>query len=228
MLDPNAKVTPISDSDAGAALTVAWVNATGRVPPEQIGVYLLALIWVETGRGTSVIRYNFGNLSAGGYVGGNEVISFRPFWRPDWFYNAANATHDRMLMGQAPSAFRAYDTAEAGMRAFVGLLRTNRYRPVLDAAMADSPEGFAQALHDTGYSKDYNSSHGATFRSLVAGFRAKQYFAAFKGEPLDPPSAAVAQSTPPKKSSGAGWLLAALAAVAGGAAYLYSRRKGRA
>jgi hypothetical protein len=143
-------------------------------------VYLLALLWVECERG-KVIANNFGNLASAGYAknsDGNWVeVAWWPgnYWRPGWEASPPTERwadlHARMVAGEAPSAFRAYPSKTAGVRAFVKLLQDSRFHDVIAAARRDSPEAFVQALHDSGYSQDYNAAHVPTFRSLVAEIR---------------------------------------------------------
>lgn len=118
---------------------------------------LLALVWVETGRG-GVLNNNPGNFSAGASWSGDA-------WRPPWFLDSAHPTHARMLAGEAPSAFRSYSTMGAGFADFArGLLKT--FPTVVAAAATGDPASFVRALHDSGYSRDYAAKHIGTFASL--------------------------------------------------------------
>jgi hypothetical protein len=165
-------VTPVSLEEARASLSVV-------IPADWAGnvlLYVLALLWVECKRGQAVIQHNFGNLAAGGYSKGVDVAWWTgAHWRPGWYESPPTeryaALHEKMLRGEAPSAFRAYQTREKGVAGFVGLLRDARFRGVIQAARNDDPEAFVQALHDSGYSKDYGAAHVPTFRSLVAELR---------------------------------------------------------
>jgi hypothetical protein len=208
--DPSNEVpavaTPVSLDEARALLfAVAPSSWAGNVL-----VYLLALLWVECGRGARVIAHNFGNLAAGGYAKNKagEWVDVAwwtgSYWRPDWYASPPEerwqSLHERMLRGEAPSAFRAYPGPTDGVRAFVRLLSDPRFAGVLTAAREDSPEAFVQALHDSGYSKDYKAAHVPTFRALVAEIRAK-------APGLAPEPKAV--------ETGSGLLLGAAAAAAG-------------
>jgi len=154
--------TPVDVDTMRAALDVA---APLWTPLQKL--WALCLIWVETGRGRSLIQYNVGNLASGGFSGGVDVPWWSgSYWRPAWYDNSGSPLHAKMLAGQAPSAFRAYDDLTAGVRAFVELLSKPKYSPVLAAAAADSPEQFVTQLNACGYSKDYTSAHVPTFRSL--------------------------------------------------------------
>lgn len=123
----------------------------------QAATLLLALVWVETGRG-NVINNNPGNFSAGASWSGEA-------WRPPWYLDTSHPQHARMLAGQAPSAFRSYPTLAAGFEDFaVGLVRT--FPTVLAAAATGDPAAFVRALHDSGYSRDYTAAHIGTFSAL--------------------------------------------------------------
>lgn len=164
--------TPMSMPDVRALLAQTWADLTATELD-----YFEALIWVETGGGKSLKQQNFGNLSAGGFYSGSEHLNFPTYWRPPWYVDAGGlgaltATRDKMLAGQAPSAFRAYATPTAGMAGYVKLLAAARYAPLRAAAGQDSVESFVDALASTGYSKDYGSKHYATFRAILAQIRA--------------------------------------------------------
>ena len=124
---------------------------------------LLALIWVETGRG-HVLNNNVGNITASDAWPGGA-------WRPPWFSDVTNPLHARMLAGQAPSAFRAYDTLTDGFADFAATLK-HTFPTVLAAAATGDAAAFVNALHNSRYSTDYNASHIPTFRDLSAQFAA--------------------------------------------------------
>lgn len=160
------RTTPVS-------LAALWeaVKADGRVrgwgPTET--VLHAALAAVETRQGQSIQNNSPGNVSAGGYYNGTERITWGgDYWRPGWFSDASMPLHTSMLLGQAPSAFRAYNALNDGMRDWSGLLMKTGYAPLRQAAQSGDVDRYVQALHDTGYSKDYSvASHGGTFRSIV-------------------------------------------------------------
>lgn len=170
---------------------------------------LLSLVWVETGAG-GLMNFNAGNISAGERFAGNA-------WRPPWFNLAlvealpegANKTrlretHFRMLAGQAPSAFRAYSSAAEGFADFARVLGA-QFRSVLEAAATGRAAAFVTALHDSGYSRDYNAAHIPTFVKLQHQF-----------EPL------VAHLPAGGAAAGVGVLLAALAGL-----YALNRHRSR-
>lgn len=128
---------------------------------------LLALIWVETGRG-HVVNNNVGNITASDAWPGGA-------WRPPWFAPSTDPhlaeLHARMLAGQAPSAFRAYDSLPEGFADFARVLQ-HTFPSVLEAARTGDAAAFVSALHDSRYSTDYNARHIPTFRDLAAHFAA--------------------------------------------------------
>lgn len=126
---------------------------------------LLALIWVETARG-HVVNNNVGNITASDAWPGGA-------WRPPWFAPSSDPhlaeLHARMLAGQAPSAFRAYDSLPEGFADFARVLQ-HTFPSVLEAARTGDAAAFVSALHDSRYSTDYNARHIPTFRDLSAKF----------------------------------------------------------
>ncbi len=126
---------------------------------------LLGLIWVETGRG-NLLNWNAGNITASDKWPGDA-------WRPPWFESSSNPhlaeLHERMLNGQAPSAFRAYDSAAQGFADFAGTLK-RQFPSVLAAAATGDATAFVGALHDSGYSRDYRAVHIGTFAQLQHQF----------------------------------------------------------
>ena len=147
--------TPISAEHARDALVAAMPGID-----RESAALLLSLIWVETGRG-NLMNHNAGNITAG--------LSWQGLaWRPPWF-STPGPLHDRMLAGTAPSAFRAYNSATEGFADFVHVLQ-HQFKSVLDAAASGNPALFVQALHDSGYSRDYNLTHIPTFAQLRESF----------------------------------------------------------
>lgn len=163
--------TPIAAAAAAAAVRRAYVQTFGREPSRTAFPLLMALVWIETGRGKSVQNHNFGNITAGKSWPGDA-------WRPPWFdFDGGTAIternthlHEEMLKGRAPSAFRAYDTPEAGALDFVRTLRTS-FPEVLEAAELGEPDGFRVALSRK-YSGDYkNPKSTPTLAQLQAEFQ---------------------------------------------------------
>lgn len=182
--DPSKEVpavaTPVSLDEARASLSLVAPSDWSGI----VFVYVLALLWVECARGRAVIAHNCGNLAAGGYAKNKagEWVDVAwwtgSYWRPGWYASPPEARyqdlHERMLRGEAPSAFRAYPSREAGVRSYVKLLADKRFAGVIAAARRDDPKAFVEALRDSGYSKDYGAAHVPTFRSLVAELRGSE------------------------------------------------------
>jgi hypothetical protein len=176
-LDPALEV-PMTATPVTMPVVMAAIDAAAPGWTELESNYAVALLWVESGGGLQIYQHNWGNQFAAGYVNGVESTSYTGrYWRPPWYAMPPEARYaslnEKMLAGQAPSAFRAYASDAAGLAAFVSLLSSARYAPLKAPADADDPAAYAQALHDTGYSKDYNSTtHGPTFRALVDQIKA--------------------------------------------------------
>lgn len=151
-----AVVTPISAEHARDALAAAMPGID-----RESASLLLSLIWVETARG-HMMNWNAGNITASAAWAGDA-------WRPPWFAPSEDprlaALHERMLAGTAPSAFRAYNSATEGFADFAHVLQ-RQFASVLEAARSGNPAAFVQALHDSGYSRDYTLAHVPTFAQL--------------------------------------------------------------
>jgi hypothetical protein len=146
--------TPEEPEAATRLVSDAWQSVLGRRPTVTELALVMALVWIETSRGTAIQNHNLGNITA--------APSFRgDAWRPPWFdlEGGTAATdrnielHEAMLRGEAPSAFRAYPTAEAGAADFVRTLRGS-FPEVMAAASVGSVDGFRAALAQR-YSRDY-------------------------------------------------------------------------
>jgi hypothetical protein len=152
--------TPITAEQAKVALVAAMPGID-----RETGTLLLALVWIETARG-HLMNNNAGNISAGPQWPGDA-------WRPPWFEVTPASSahlvelHDRMLHGQAPSAFRAYGSLLAGFQDFAHVLQ-HQFKSVLEAAKTGDARAFVTALHDSGYSRDYSPAHVPSMTALQA------------------------------------------------------------
>lgn len=162
--------TPLTASNAAAAVVRAYREVFGDDPTKRVLVALLSLVWIETAQGTAVKNNNFGNISAGRNFAGDA-------WRPPWFdFDGGTAVteqninlHERMLRGEAPEAFRAYATEELGARDYVRVLRAS-FPEVLAAAELDDADAFRVALSQK-YSQDYRDPRAtATLQSFFDEF----------------------------------------------------------
>jgi len=160
--------TPITVDTAAYALVEA-AKATALELTRPGALLLLALVWVETGRGKSTIRSNVGNLMARGYRNGSEYSVWpHDYWRPEWFADESHRLHAKMLVGGAPSAFRAYSSLVDGMGDYVALLK--RKPSLVAAANRGDVKDFVDVLAST-YSPDYGTQHENTFMQLTDEFR---------------------------------------------------------
>lgn len=161
--------TPITPEQAKVALVAAMPGID-----RETGSLLLALVWIETARG-HLMNWNAGNISAGERWPGLA-------WRPPWFELTPASSpklvelHERMLHGTAPSAFRAYGSLLEGFQDFARVLRA-QFASVLTAAATGDARTFVQALHDSGYSRDYSPAHVPGMTALQAELG--QQFAGF-------------------------------------------------
>jgi hypothetical protein len=148
-------------------LIEAAFNVLGRRITPQQRVNLAALAAIETSRGKSVQNGNVGNISAGPSFSG-------PVWRPPWFEVDASSPprmlelNRAMLEGRAPSAFRAYDSVQAGAVDFARLLLSTPYAPLMRAANGNDVDAFRRELAQR-YSADYkNAAATRTLEQLRA------------------------------------------------------------
>lgn len=165
MIEVPVKKTPITKEQALSGLMYAWGYGLTR----EIARGILSLIWIETANGKSLNNKNPGNISASSkYIG--------KVWRPSWYFEPTPETppkivslHSLMLKGQAPSAFRAYDTLSQGFEDFVSQLK-HTFPEVVEAAKSGTPDDFRIALSKK-YSHDYrNPASTKTFESLWSTF----------------------------------------------------------
>lgn len=132
-------------------------------PTQEANLAVLACI--ETGRGQSTQNFNIGFISAAPSYP-HEVF------RPPWFDPPTSNTparyrhlHAEMKAGRAPSAFRAYSSAEEGAEDFARVL-LSQHQNVLEAAKVVNPDLLRRELAKA-YSKDYaNPKHTETFARL--------------------------------------------------------------
>lgn len=181
--------TPLSQSATKAALEEALGDESIAATVDIVAL-LAALIWIETGAGRSCQNFNVGNITASASFPGNA-------WRPPWFESDPEASprnrdlHEKMLRGQAPSAFRAYGELDEGMRDFVHRVKVD-FPEVLASAATGDPDAFRIALSRK-YSHDYaNIEATRTLASVMKDF----------GGSPKAPRAAGSASSPPESDSG--------------------------
>jgi hypothetical protein len=178
--------TSLTAPAAAGELVAAYKAVTARPPALALAELNLAHQWLETKATRSMWRFNWGNLSAGGFVDGVERLAWKgDIWRPPWFELAADASpemvalHEKMLAGKAPSAFRAYPGHPEGAQGYVKLLQRPGFAALLRAGQSGNPTAYAQAVVDTGYCRDRNCQPdrmGPALAELVARFRRENVF----------------------------------------------------
>ncbi|MEB2312625.1 MAG: hypothetical protein OZ921_06565 [Sorangiineae bacterium] len=128
--------TPLEPGEAARALSRAWREVTGAEPsPHTLGA-LYAQWALETGRGRSMIGFNFGNLKGVG-PGGKSTLMM------------TGEGHGRSAR-QVRARFRAYDGVDEGARDYVQTL-ARKFPRSFAAARAGDTSGFAEALAREGY-----------------------------------------------------------------------------
>ena len=125
----------LSEKDAQAQLSGAWLAVVGE-PPARGTAQLLTAHWaLETDAGRAMPGHNFAGIKAGPKAPGALLETTE----------GHGATRR-----EVSARFRVYDSPEAGARDYVNLLKT-RYPAALEAARVGDSPGFAQALAAGGY-----------------------------------------------------------------------------
>jgi hypothetical protein len=172
--------TPITPEESLRAVSQAWPSVFGApATPLELSL-ILALVWIETARGTRCFNWNVFNITAGD-TNPNDA------WRPPWFDfdGGTNVTdrnvqlHELMLKGKAPKAFRSYTSIDAGALDGVRELKA-RYPKVVAAAATGDADSFRAALAEL-FSPDFSNPHAT---DTLAQFQ--NQFLAVQGEPQRP------------------------------------------
>lgn len=143
--------TQLSTAQASSALRTAWEQTVGR-PPSDRTLSILVGQWAhETGRGASMLNYNFGGIKGTGPSGMSAVYQTREGW---------GETEVRVR-----DQFRAYGSAEEGATDYVSLL-ARRYPDAIGAAERGDPRSFVQALKARGYFTGNEASYIKSVTSL--------------------------------------------------------------
>jgi hypothetical protein len=123
-------------------------------PPRPETLSILVGQWAhETGRGASMLNYNFGGLKGAGPSGQSAAYVTREG-------SGDNATH-------GVARFRAYGSAEEGARDYVSLL-ARRYPDAVRAAEQGDAAGFVRGLKARGYFTDDEAAYSKSVQSLAA------------------------------------------------------------
>jgi flagellum-specific peptidoglycan hydrolase FlgJ len=154
--------TRLSGDEAASALGLAWQRARGQAPTPGTLSILVGQWAHETGRGASMLNYNFGGIKGTGPSGLSTVYGTHEG-------SGAETVHIQ-------DRFRAYGSAEEGAGDYLDLL-VRRYPDAVHAAEREDPVGFVKALKARGYftgdENDYIKSVSALAdQALNAGFDA--------------------------------------------------------
>ena len=141
-VEPNR--TPVTPVAIREALARAWTRATGAPPSSGVLDAITAQANLETGRGTSMVQYNFGGIKGVGPTG----LSTR----------ASTIEVEGGKTKHIVDGFRAYDSLDAGALDYVRLVR-GQFGAALARADAGDLDGFAHELKVAHYytadEKDY-------------------------------------------------------------------------
>lgn len=159
--------TRLSGEQAAAALRSAWTSVRGTPPSDETLSVLVGQWAHETGRGASMLNYNFGGIKGTGPSGLSIAASTR---------EGFGAEQQRIT-----ARFRAYGSAEEGARDYVSLL-ARRYPDAVQAAEGGDARGFVQALKARGYFTDDEAAYAKSVQSLAARARSAGFGALGAGE----------------------------------------------
>lgn len=153
-------ITKISTDEALSALAYGYRRQTGRIPARPVLALMGAQWALETWRGKSLHRFNFGNIKAPQDYEGfycqfrcNEIID----GKVKWF----DPPHPQCN-------FRAYQSANDGAADYVEFLATRpRYAKAWAAMQTGDPVLFVRELKLAGY---FTADEAAYRRSVVSIF----------------------------------------------------------
>ena len=145
--------TRLAGDEAARALRAAWTEVRGT-PPSDETLSILVGQWAhETGRGASMLNFNFGGIKGTGPSG--LCASYNTH---EGFGESAVRVVDQ---------FRAYESAEEGARDYVGLL-ARRYPDAVGAAERGDVQGFVRGLKARGYFTDNEATYMKSVQSLAS------------------------------------------------------------
>ena len=170
--------TPLTGGEAASALSKAWQAVTGQAPNPKLLSVLVAQWAHETGRGESMLNYNFGGIK--GVSPSGLSAAYRTH---EGSGETARVTTDR---------FRAYRSATEGAVDYVRFLRA-RFPAALDAAQTGDATGFVHELKRAGYFTDNEVDYTRSITDLAR--RAEQSGFDSVGAPANRSGAAPATHT---------------------------------
>lgn len=151
-------------------LVATWKNQTGSLPSREVAELLLAQVFLETDWSRSMWRYNWGNITAGSSWTG-------AIWRPPWYELTPESDardrdlNSKMLVGKAPSAFRAYSSHQEGAADYVRIL-LRQFKSMVAAAETGNPDIFAEAVRASRYCPDCGTKFDRSIRSMQSQIHA--------------------------------------------------------
>lgn len=155
-----AQRTRLSGEQAANALSQAWQERFGE-PPSQGTLSILVAHWShETGRGESMLNYNFGGIKGSGPSGLSAAYKTR---------EGFGENEQRIV-----ARFRAYESATEGARDYVDLL-ARRYGDAVDNAAREDAPGFVRALKQKGYFTGEEQAYVRSVSSLAAQAQARGF-----------------------------------------------------
>lgn len=168
-----AERTRLTGSQAAEALASAWEDRVGS-PPSERTLSILVAHWAhETGRGESMLNYNFGGIKGTGPSGLSAAYRTREGF----------GEHEVRITDR----FRAYTSAEEGARDYVDLL-VRRYDEAVQRAANEDPEGFVRSLRAKGYFTGEEQAYVRSVMSLANQALARG-FDAIGASPAEPAAA---------------------------------------
>jgi hypothetical protein len=148
-----AQKTPLTGGEAAEAIESAWTHVMGT-PPSKDTLAVLTAQWAhETGRGKSMLNFNFGGIKGTGPSGLSAAYGTKEGW-------GASEVH-------ITDRFRAYRSAEEGAKDYVNLL-ANKFPKAIEAAKAGDPQAFVKALKERGYFTGNEAAYAHNVASLSA------------------------------------------------------------
>jgi hypothetical protein len=155
-----AQRTRLSGEQAASAIAQAWQERFGE-PPSQGTLSILVAHWShETGRGESMLNYNFGGIKGSGPSGLSAAYKTR---------EGFGENEQRVV-----ARFRAYESATEGARDYVDLL-ARRYGDAVDNAAREDAPGFVRALKAKGYFTGEEQAYVKSVASLAAQAQARGF-----------------------------------------------------
>jgi flagellar protein FlgJ len=155
-----AQRTRLSGEQAANAISQAWQERFGEAPSQGTLSILVAHWAHETGRGESMLNYNFGGIKGQSPGGSSAAYKTR---------EGFGESEQRIV-----ARFRAYESATEGARDYVDLL-ARRYGDAVDNAAREDAPGFVRALKAKGYFTGEEQAYVKSVSSLAAQAQARGF-----------------------------------------------------